>query len=107
MQALRRRIFSVVALGVVGAATPAVHAGPKADQHAASDAKGANKTDLTDAQILGVADTANTGEVAQGNIALAKAHVSVEAKVILALRQFPATLSPVPSRFRVSSASLS
>jgi putative membrane protein len=73
MQALRRRIFSLVALGVVGAAAPAVQAGAKGDQHTASGAKGANKTDLTDAQILGVADTANAGEVAQANIALTKA----------------------------------
>jgi putative membrane protein len=34
----------------------------------------ADKADLTDAQILGVTDAANTGEVDQANVALARTH---------------------------------
>jgi len=34
----------------------------------------ANKTDLTDAQILGVPDVANTDEVDQANVALSRTH---------------------------------
>jgi putative membrane protein len=68
-----RRVGTALLTATLGFAVPhAAHAGG-ADHHRGDSVA------PTDAQILGVADTANTGEVGQGNIALSKAqHDSVK-----------------------------
>src|SRR5437762_146880 len=61
-----RGIISALLAGCVGVAVPlAAQAGGK-DSHAT------DKTDPSDAQILGIADVANTGEIGQANVALSK-----------------------------------
>jgi len=61
------RVCSVLLTGGLALAVPlAARAG--GPEHHATD-----KTDPSDAQILGVADAANTGEIGQANVALAKA----------------------------------
>jgi len=70
---IRRPLFAALILGAVAAA-PVAEAGPRTGA-SATGSKANDKTNLTDAQILGVADTANTGEIAQANIAVSKAQV--------------------------------
>jgi putative membrane protein len=61
------RLYSVLLTGGLALAVPLAAQAGGPDHHST------DKTDPSDAQILGVADTANTGEIGQGNIALSKA----------------------------------
>jgi hypothetical protein len=63
----RLGIAAVVALAFTsaGVASAADGAGKKS----ATALSKSDKADLTDAQILGITDAANTGEVEQGNVA--------------------------------------
>ncbi|HEX3593484.1 MAG TPA: DUF4142 domain-containing protein [Polyangiaceae bacterium] len=70
---LRRHALPAIALvGIAFVAPRAAHAEPKPAPHASNGAKAANKTDLSDAQLLGIADLANTGEVGQATYAMSK-----------------------------------
>jgi len=72
MRVFKHRGLATVLMGI-GMCLPVTSgAAPKTGHAVAGDSKQANKNELTDAQILGFADTANTGEVGQGNIALSK-----------------------------------
>ena len=70
----RSSILAALLLGSMTVVSPRLaEAGSQSDSHAAG-AKDANiKKDLSDSQILGVADTANTGEIDRANIAVEKA----------------------------------
>jgi putative membrane protein len=66
---IQRRLLSTLLIGGSALAIPlSAEAGNKA-----KSAHAAEKTDVSDAQILGIADTANSGEIEQANIALSKA----------------------------------
>ncbi len=63
--------IAALAITTAGGALAGDSAGKKAPS--ATPAKG-DKADLNDAQILGVADVANTGEVEQANVARSRTH---------------------------------
>jgi len=65
----QRRLLSALLIGGSAIAIPlGAEAGNKA-----KTAHATSKTDVTDAQILGIADTANSGEIEQAKIALSRA----------------------------------
>lgn len=70
----RSSILATLFLGSVGVVVPRpAEAGSESDAHALG-AKDPNiKKDLSDAQLLGVADTVNTGEIDRANVAIEKA----------------------------------
>jgi putative membrane protein len=72
MRVFKRHGLATVLMGIGMCLPVAAGAAPKTGPGAASESKPANKAEVTDAQILGIADVANTGEVGQANIALSK-----------------------------------
>ncbi len=74
MTKLRSSMVAALFLGSVPVVVPGLaQAGSQSDSHALGTKDPNAKKGLTDAQLLGVADTVNTGEIDRANVAIEKA----------------------------------